>query len=262
MKYVYPLSILVCILLQGCAAYSYFPNTVQAPMLEKKGELEITPQLNDEVSADYALTKHMFITADASSVTDGGFNGFRLYKYNLYEAGAGYYSVYNGGLRYGAFGTFGIGSTKILPTDSSGWYNVSSKYTRLAGTFYFGVVSKVFDISFTNRFSYVTYYRNNFSWGINPYDQTQFFTVDDDYILDNRLRNVLFMEPALNISAGYKNVKIFAELGTSLPFAEPKGYMKGPRNLGYDPYYPAIVAMGINIKLFAGKNFWKIGADK
>jgi hypothetical protein len=257
-NYVFPLGIIVCIVLQGCAAYSYFPNTVQTPMLEKKGELQITPQLNGEISADYAISKNFFITADGSSKTGGGFNGYKVYNYNLYEAGAGYYCARKGGLRFGGFGNFGIGSSKILPMDSNGWYNVSSKYTRISGTIYYGVVSKVIDVSIANRFSYVMFYRNNFSWGINPYDQTQYYTVQDDYILDNRLRNALFMEPALNVSLGYKNVKIYGELGASISLNRPKGYMAGPKNTGYDPYYPAIICLGLNIKLFTGKNFWKL----
>lgn len=228
---------------------------VQIPLAEKKSELKVDGYLSPEhfggwgFNGQYTLTNHLFITAQHFQEQRYNISGADTrYKYNLSEAGAGYYSG-SSHLKYGAFGTIGYGVVKgnfnlRYPFGASGppmTFDVNAKFIRVSGTFYIGALEKNYTYGFAARLSYISYPSYYYTLA-TPTDPSQPPSPALYDIYNTNSPDLLFIEPVAYISTNDRYLNFFFECGFSLPARyHPADYITS---------YPLIASGGIYVKLF------------
>jgi hypothetical protein len=198
----------------SCTTTLYTSNTINAPLLKKKGEVQFTVTKNDAQGA-VAVTDHVGIIA----------NGFyRNYQNKttrhygqLAELGIGRYrTMFADHMVFENY--FGLGYGKIykeqefMRPDMSTY--IGSFKTNGAKIFMqpsLGFTSKIVDLAFTPRISMVKYM--NFSSDIYPQDQLQ-----NDYLTDNELTRLPYFlfDPAITLRVGYQYLKAQIQYGRTV----------------------------------------------
>lgn len=217
--YSYVLAVMV--LSSSCSRYYYQPNAVNAPMLSKKNDANVT------ASADWSSESGTFNLQAAYSPADyvGIIGGWSNYIYQaptpepekgdvnaharLLEIGAGgYYPVFNNdrGLALIADTYVGYGGG-VLTSD------VNMDFSRLFIQPGFNLSTRYFDAGIQTRFVGIKY--RNFD------DNGR----GEDYIRQQGLEQItdtrhFFFEPALTLRGGYKFVKLQFQLVATVPMGQ------------------------------------------
>lgn len=217
------LATLAVLWLSSCKT-AYYPTTHNSPMLNNKGEFQISGILgtgNLELQTAYAITNNIGIMVNGSY-----FNEDREIKiddevseitltHNLIEAGMGYFTKFGGLGKFEVFAGGGVG-------------NVPANYRE---------ITYVFDGTQTDK---MTKFFVQPSVGIG----SDFLDFSGGVRISGITMNkqlVVFAEPELSIKLGYKNVRFVASMGLSLP-------VNNIDNLTWN-YNPLIIGLGIQINL-------------
>lgn len=245
--------LLVLISLSGfssCSPKMYVPDTVQTPLIEKKGEFQASGYLSPEhfggwgFAGNYAITKNFFVSAQYfhegwKNIDSAG----TFYRYSFGEGGIGY-STGADQLKWGIIGSAGTGSVagyfyhrdilsfSRLPKE----FNVSARFNRLACTFYLSKLEKGYYYGFGARLSYVSYPSYLYSVGI-PIGTKPLY---DEYYLATP--DVLYVEPCAFMSSNFRLVNFFWQVGLSFPTHIRPG--------DYATSYPFIMNAGLSFKFY------------
>lgn len=203
---------------------AYYPTTHNSPMLNNKGEFQISGILgtgNLELQTAYAITNNIGIMVNGSY-----FNEDREIKiddevseitltHNLIEAGVGYFTKFGGLGKFEVFAGGGVGNVPANFREITYVFDgtQTDKMTKFFVQPSVGIGSDFLDFSGGVRISGIT--------------------------MNKQL--VVFAEPELSIKLGYKNVRFVASMGLSLP-------VNNIDNLTWN-YNPLIIGLGIQINL-------------
>lgn len=199
--------------ISSCTTQMYVANTVNAPLLKEKGEVQVSVTQSD-IQAALAVTDHIGIMANGfyKNYKDGN------YQHNgvLGELGVGYFKPLDNNFVFETFAGGGIAHI-YQQKEFNGLNNdvVLGKFNADAMKIFlqpdFGYRSKIFDAIISSRFSMVKY--SNFSSQNYPTE-----TLKDDYLDNNNLTGptFLFAEPALTCRVGYKYVKLQGQVGLTI----------------------------------------------
>ena len=237
-----------CIFTQSsCSRYYYQPNSVNAPMLNEKGDLKLGiagTSNKDNLDGNFTKSSVMNFQAAYSPMKYlGVMANFSNYKHNinvedkaegdvdahatLFEVGAGgYYPIF---LRKNGFGMvadnyIGFGGGKLNS-------DVRMNFNRLFIQPGIHLTHPFFDIGFSTRIAGIKYNDFNSNGMSAEYIQSQGLT----NITDKRH---YFIEPALTLRVGYKYAKFEMQLISS----------SSSNNLEWD-YDGNIVTLGVHFSL-------------
>jgi hypothetical protein len=209
--------IILIMILNSCAP-AYIPNVVNAPMLQKKGDIQLN--LNTGISGfdpqtSYAISNNIGIMLNGSFSKWNSNSTENFRRHNFVEIGGGYFK---------GFGDIGIFETYT----GAGFGNISANYEnelwsdniklnnmRLFVQSGIGISTNIIDACFSPRFTYVKLYQNS----------------NSEYSF--------FIEPVISIKLGYKYIKAVLQAGLALPIQKETGFN----------YQPLIVSVGIQSKL-------------
>jgi hypothetical protein len=196
---------LLCILLvlmSACSPIYYAPNTLNVPMIRAKGEGTASVLFGDRnswnVQGAYSPAQNWSVMADGFRANDppgtnsGGGSG------HIISGGAGYYRPFNDHFMWDTYGILGFG--RVENRFSS--LDVSSSFVRYGLQPSAGFQSKFFDMFFSSRLVGLSYYNTK---GSDPAEVQYLKTVGTQFLF----------EPAVTVRAGYKFIKVQAQVGHS-----------------------------------------------
>ena len=209
-------------LLVGCVTL-YKPNTIQSPLLKKKGDFNSSAVLGltgtgfYNLQAAYAISDHMGIMANGMyhhRRTDGGDSSVE--KLNIYsgEIGAGYFKLLGNEKRlfqfYGGIGTGNtldrIHNTQLSPPE------VKAKYNNVFLQPGFAWVGDKITMAVDLRCNYVNI--NNIHAYL--YNQFEWWNTDFHYYSDTSFY-FMNLEPTFTMKHGKGNMKGFLQGGATIP---------------------------------------------
>ena len=208
-------AIFALILFNSCSSL-YYPNQVNAPLLSKKGDLEVSAgksvsvyQLGTrngfEAQGAYAFTNHLAGIADISVGSTPASKSFYEYdyKHDYIGAGIGYYTRAGKHFRFSVFGGYGESRAEAKYMN---WYYSQQRESKFKKIFVqpsFGFRSRVFDMNFSIRAARVFEERIDY--------RSEY--IDTSFIVNSHQIQVAWttIEPALTVQVGYDPVKIFAQ---------------------------------------------------
>lgn len=195
----------------SCGTTLYTSNTVNTPLLKKKGEIKLAAGTNDFQSS-LAAGEHLAIMTNGFYKAYNASNNYS-HKGSLLEAGLGYFNSLKKNLICEIYAGAGKGNIykrqTLLADDKStmiACFNVNaSKYFIQPDIGYCG---KYFDIAFASRFTMVTY--NHFiSYNYDPEKLRE----DDLDQLNGK--SYYFLEPAFTVRGGLPFLKLQLQIGKS-----------------------------------------------
>ncbi len=183
------------ILLQtGCVVY--VPNVINTPLLSEKGEIQANLNFGSsgfDPQISGAVSDHVGLMLNGSFKNSSWNNSIYFNKHNFVEAGAGYFKKFE---KYGVmevYGGAGIGNIKSYYQDIWSDSAVSVKSRRFFIQPAMGVKTDYFEGSFASRFVLL------------------------NLDIDSETRTNFFIEPAVTLKGGSKNIKAVFQLGYSFP---------------------------------------------
>lgn len=222
MRFSFLLSVL-CLgigLLSACTPV-YVPNTVHAPLLKQKGDLQASAfagTSNFDIQAAYAITNHFALMANGNYGQKASFTSGILNFHKLWEGGIGYFMPVGKVWHFEAFSGYGEG---IVTGSFEDWRNFNGiEDIRVKRGFWQG------DIGFTDGIV-----ESALATRVTYVDMRQ-QEIGGDY--------GLFAEPAIVIKIGPDYFKGIFEAGVCLP-------LQG-RKLRFD-YNPLTLSIGIQGKI-------------
>jgi hypothetical protein len=258
MKKYFPVVIAVLALATGCTHYYYVPNIHNIPMFREKNEARISGSYGGgdesngfELQGSWAVTNHIglsssFITSRSPQMQ----NDEDWAKGSYIDLAAGYYIPFN---KYGVFEVYG-GFGGCSQTHNYGLYDYNSGSGSLYGTgsgkAYLksrrlfiqpavGFEFKIIEFAFSARICRLSFNDVNFNLDreTNEYDFDKLTEIQNEKVY-------YFIEPALTLRAGWKNVKIQAQ------------YSIGSYQF-WNQYYFEPFHFGLGIQVAFGERFRK-----
>lgn len=205
---------IVVFILNSCTTQMYVSNTVNAPLLKEKGEVQLAITQND-LQAAVALGKNFGVIANGFYMN---YNGGDDYRHNgiLGEAGIGYYRPLKSDFIFEAFVGAGAGKifkqqTFIDNNNNSYLAHFDANATKIFIQPDIGYKTKYFDAIISSRISTVKYT----SFDQQNYPENE---LKNDYLDNNNLTGPMFAfaEPAVTIRGGYKFIKLQLQYGLTL----------------------------------------------
>ena len=199
------------IVASGCRTV-YESNTLNMPMMEKKGDFRGTLDLNN-LQLSYAATSNIGIMANgfykSSSAGDddsaSDIEGSGLFG----EFGVGYFIRPEPNIVVEAFAGFGAGNVEVQENDRSATITAIKQLKASVNRFFVqpGVAytSNYFDIGFAPRISVVGYGTPE----TNNYSASEI----EEYYPELDKTTWIFLEPAITIRAGYQAIKGQFQIG-------------------------------------------------
>ncbi len=202
---------LLAILCFGCGPNLYVPNTINAPLFERKGDYKASIAYRASIlnyQGGYAVDDNWAIVANAVSPFSLNPNK----KQYFIEAGGGYFTAFGEskcGIKpyraemltgYGiGIGNNGWGGGSLLGLEPKHYY--AGEYSRFFLQPSLGYKGKVFVASFSTRVSFVHF---------NDYNH-----YENGILADREGDNARFstIEPVVTVSVGFNNAKAFIQLG-------------------------------------------------
>lgn len=213
----------------SCSVYA--PNTINAPMLKKKGELQIGAHAGNglNLQAAYAASDHIGIMLNYMNiknevttneiVRDGGGS--------LLEAGLGYFSRFSDNNHFELFGGYGAGKVNI--TRENTLLKQTRNFDANASRFFvqpgIGMAGKIFEVNLSSRVSFLKYNKLSTTYTADDLKADSFVNIDG--------RTWIFLEPALTIRVGFPRFKFQAQVGRSFKLTKDDlGYEKSLLGFG------------------------------
>lgn len=201
-------------LLASCSTQMYVSNAVNAPLLKEKNEVQVSLTQND-LQAAVGLGSNFGVMANGFYRNYKGDNNYE-HGGMLGEAAIGYFQNLPANFVFETFVGGGGGNVHKRQefTDMNDTRYVANFRANAVKGFIqpdFGFKSRFFDAVISSRFSVVKY--TSFSPGNYPLEELQ-----NDYLDANNLTGPVFMfaEPALTLRAGFKYVKLQAQMGLTI----------------------------------------------
>ena len=223
------LPVAATLILCSCNPQIYKPYTRASPLFQEKGEAEANLQFSAAgtgISAAYAPLEHLALIANASisdtrdSGTYSGVHYNTPEKYNIFEIGGGYFS------RIGNEGAFELlGGAGYGNREASSFYLDVNLFSNSYTTLYFlrsdmanffiqpgiGYIGEKFEFGFSIKMNYINY--SNFYY--EKRDVNNGSNMDDS--VTTRWGPNAYLEPAFYLAFGSHNVKVFTQIGFSIP---------------------------------------------
>jgi hypothetical protein len=224
MRVIFFLSIIIFV--SSCAVYA--PNAVNVSGFNKKGQLAVSASVGNGVNVQgaYALTDNIGAMVNYMNITQivETDNVKRDGSGNLLEAGIGYFKNTDDNVRMEIFAGFGQGSVNIAKTDN-GTRNFSTNANRLFIQPSIGYASKNFEAFLSARVANVNFSNVNTTYTPGDLDADDFSNITE--------MGWFFLEPALTLRAGIKNIKLQLQIGRSIKMnSQELGHDSGLLNLG------------------------------
>jgi hypothetical protein len=205
-KLAYLLFITFIIFLGACKPL-YRPNTVNVPMLKEKNDVTFGTYLGTngaDVQAAYAITNNIGVMANASIINSYNATNGTQREHRFAEGGIGYFKPINKEAVFDIYAGAGNGYAYNSGNFIFNYYSFNRvNYNRFFIQPSVALVSNYFDLAASARFTYVDFY--DYRSGNTSTTQNM-----------ERVSSI-FMEPAITLRGGYKNVKMFGQLGFAIP---------------------------------------------
>jgi hypothetical protein len=224
------LVLLVVIFLNGCSHYYYVANVQNVPLFKEKNEYRITAAYGGgdvdessfyELQGAYSVTNHIGIMSNFMYTKAGEVSERNYGKGTYFEGAIGYFGPIG---RIGVFeiyGGYGIGKQHHEYSYYSGSY-LGSADLSLNKIFLqpsLGLTFNAFDVAFSSRLCRLSFNRIDYQIAKNS-------THNNDWKIkefnDMSSKSHLFVEPALTLRGGWKNVKVQYQLLWSIYSSNPK----------------------------------------
>lgn len=202
------------LLFTSCSTQMYVPNTINAPLLREKGEVQVTVTQSDLQGA-VALNRNFAVMANGFYKNYVGGNNY-VHGGLMGEGGVGYYKNLAGNFVFESFVGAGAGSVykqQEFRNESDQFY--TARFNARAARFFvqpdIGFRTKLLDMVLSSRFVVLKYTR--FSPGNYPEAELR-----ANYLDNNNLTGPVFMfaEPAFTCRLGYKYIKLQFQTGATL----------------------------------------------
>lgn len=208
------LTVTIILALNSCTTQMYVSNTVNAPLLKHRGEVQLTATSND-LQAAVGVGRHVGLMLNGFYKNYNGSNNYR-HDGLLGEAGVGYFTPISENFVFETYVGAGAGRVhKQEEFTGPGGNAYLASFDARAGKLFiqpdFGYKSRFFDVVVSSRFSFVKY--NEFSQ--SGYPQRE---LEEDYLENDRITDPLFVfaEPALTLRGGYKFIKLQFQYGLTI----------------------------------------------
>ncbi len=207
---------------------TYLPNSVNAPLLSNKGELQTDFHFGSsgtDIQAAIGITNHIGLMVNTSFAKRFKDDDDWFHRHRYAEIALGYYYPITQSARFEIFGGIGKGKVtrrnvfdQITPEtiEASGFFTKGFLQIDIGGT------SDYLDGGLSLRHSLVNFFR---------YEDANYISYGNE--------NGFFVEPALFLQVGYGNVKLSSEIGLSLPY----------NNIEFDAS-PFFFNIGVNFQFF------------
>ena len=226
--------LLIAALLNGCNHYYYVPNIQQVPLFKEKNELRFSGAYGGgvestclEVHTAWSLTDNVGIMANYMHAGGGDVEERDFGKGNYIEGALGYYRPIE---KLGVFEVYGgLGSGKqhheytgYRYNDYSGAYSemydgyADISLIRLFVQPSFGFTHSIIDAAFSTRLCYVPI------TGVDNHVLPANYEYDDINALSDK--KYWFLEPAITLRAGWKNIKAQFQFCYSANLNSPRIY--------------------------------------
>lgn len=204
----------------GSCAPAYIPNTVNAPLLSNKGELQMSVYsglsgIDPQIA--YAVTDNIGIMFNGSYSNRTSDSTDNYHRHLFGEVGLGYYRKMGDKWRVEAYGGAGLG--KIQAEYENGLWASKSDVNNFRAFLQPGIgfTTKVGGISFNPRFAAVSLYQAGGTRSVG-----------------------VFVEPTMTGKVGYKFIKAVAQVGFSVPFIQDQVMFN---------YNPFIFSLGLQFNI-------------
>lgn len=216
-------AILISFFAASCAP-AYIPNTVNAPLLSNKGEVQasIYAGLSGyDPQVAYAVTDHIGVMFNGSFANQSSDTTDNYHRHVFGEFGAGYYTKFGDKWRFEVYGGAGLG--KIQANYENGLWLSRSDVNNFRAFLQPGIgfTTEVGGFSFNPRLVGVSLYQNGGTRTVG-----------------------YFMEPTVTGKVGYKFIKAVGQIGFSVPVGEELLF----------EYNPFIFSVGLQFNI---GNLWE-----
>jgi hypothetical protein len=225
------LVLLVVVFLNGCGHYYYVTNVQNVPLFKEKNEYRITAAYGGgdvyesssyELQGAYSVTNHIGIISNFMYAKAGEVSERNYGKGTYFEGAIGYFEPIGGIGVFEIYGGYGIGKQHHEYNDYwTGSYYGSSDLS--LNKFFLqpslGLTFNAFDAAFSSRLCRLSFNRIDYQTAknssYNSEDKIKEFN-------DMSSKSHLFVEPALTLRGGWKNVKVQYQLLWSIYSSNPK----------------------------------------
>ncbi|MBN2663339.1 MAG: hypothetical protein JXR68_06790 [Bacteroidales bacterium] len=224
---IYAISFIIAsfsVIFNSCAP-AYVPNVVNTPLFNNKAETQLgiySGISGLDAQAAVAITNNIGVMFNSSFINSVSDTTDKYHKHTFFEAGIGYYTVFNKNGHFALFSGYGYGNVSIKATNIFGnLITTNATYQRIFIQPEFGFTSAIFELDFSPRFVFVD---------MNP-----------DYLQFTTIKKVL-VEPTITSKIGYKYLFFTSQIGFSMPLL----------NINSDVWFKRqafIFSIGVQIKI-------------
>lgn len=218
MKRLTLITLILAVSLSSCTHYYYVANVQNVPLFREKHDFHITGAYGGgdasectEVQVAFSPANHFGIMTDFMSATGKNptwdyitsMNRVTVATGTYFDGAIGYYKTLKEHGVFEIYGGLGRCDQHHQYSDlfSNSWGSSDLSFTKLFIQPSVGLTFNHFDMAFSTRICRLSFTSIN-----NQIDQTDTYDYDDLNNLANK--NYLFLEPALTLRAGWKNVKL------------------------------------------------------
>lgn len=237
-KYNVILVAISAVILAGCNPKYYSPNTQNVPLLEKKGETNLTLSGNGnqvEFQGAYALTDGLGIMANGGLFIPKDLDNGNGGSGNFGEIGIGYFTPLENNLVFETYGLLGMGSVEnhlpgSLEENSTLSGDIRADIIRVGIQPNIGYKSGNFAVALSSRFSMLSYASIDGDLVFDGENQVDYLNANSSNFL---------IEPALTLRGGLDKIKLQLQVGYSLnasntDFRQDKGFITFGLNFNFD----------------------------
>ena len=200
----------LAVLLSSCTHYYYVANVQNVPLFREKNEFRFSGTAGNgdesnyiELQSAYSISDKIGIMANFMSASGGAVSDNSYGKGNYLDGAIGYYKPIGKSGVFEIYGGLG-GSRQHHQYEKNSTADLS--FTKLFVQPSFGLTFKPFDIAFSTRICRLAFNStDNNSYLYNPNNLSSDRRNELNTVVN---KNHFFLEPALTIRAGWKNVKL------------------------------------------------------
>ncbi len=211
---------LLSVMATGCSPTFYVPNTQNVPLIESKGQTNLSLAGNSnqyEFQGAYGITQSLAVQLNGGLMVPAELDNGNRGSGKFLEAGAGYYKSLSKNLLFEGYGLVGIGNfLNNMPSTLTAYPGTTGKLS--ANLLRVGIQPalslhwKWFSLSGSFRLASLSYSNIEGSLWFDNADQVAFLT-------DNK--STLIFEPAITIKAGLERVKLQIQLAKCWNLSNP-----------------------------------------
>lgn len=191
----------------GCTHYYYVPDVQNVPLFKEKDESRVSILIGGgdessclEFQGAYALTGEIGIMAGYMSANGGDKNLHNWAKGHYFDGAVGYYKSLEHNFIFEFYGGFGAGSEYHEYNYDQSVSSAELSFNKLFLQPSLGFTSDLIDIAVSSRINYLSFnnIQNNILINSPGYEE----------VVSLGARNYFFLEPAITVRTGWKNVKL------------------------------------------------------